>query len=63
MATEMRRFTVSVSTDMDFKLDEAKKEIYYKSTQNKMIRDLLSRGLQNLEAEKVANEKGQDRAS
>ena len=58
MATNMRRFTISVTHNMDMKLDKAKRETYYKDTQNEMIRDLIMRGLQNLEAEKVAKENG-----
>jgi len=56
MATNMRRFTISVTPDMNMELDEAKKETYYKSTQNDMIRDLIMRGLQNLKSEKAAKE-------
>ena len=63
MATDMRRFTISVTHNMDMELDKAKRETYYKDTQNEMIRDLIARGLQNLEAEKTAKENGCERAS
>ena len=48
MSSEMRRFTISITPDMNVKLDEAKKETYYRDTQNEMIRDLIIRGLQGL---------------
>ena len=63
MATDMRRFTISVTHNMDMELDEAKRETHYKDTQNEMIRDLIMRGLQNLEAEKAAKDNGCERTS
>lgn len=51
MATKMRRFTISVTSNMDMELDKAKRETYYKDTQNEMIRDLIMRGLHDLKAE------------
>lgn len=58
MATDMRRFTISVTQSMNKELDKAKREIYYKDTQNNMIRDLIVRGLQSLKTEKVVHEQG-----
>lgn len=63
MATDMRRFTISVTKSLDVELDEAKKEAYYKDTQNNMIRDLILRGLQDLKQEKAAKETRCDRVS
>lgn len=63
MATDMRRFTISVTSSMDIELNKAKKETYYKDTQNEMIRDLIMRGLQNLEAEKAVKKSGCEKAS
>ena len=54
MATTLRRFTISITPSMDADLDAVKKERYYKSTQNDMIRDLISRGLEALKAENEA---------
>ena len=51
MATDLKRFTISITPSMEADLDAAKKERYYKSTQNDMIRDLISRGLAALKAE------------
>jgi hypothetical protein len=48
---------------MDADLDAAKKERYYKSTQNDMIRDLISRGLEALKAENEAENDEHDKAS
>lgn len=63
MATDLRRFTISVAPIMEIRLDKAKQEHYYKGTQNDMIRDLISRGLASLEPEAAAKKEGQDRAS
>lgn len=51
MATDLRRFTVSITPMMETSLDEAKKEVYYKDTQSDMIRDLIIRGLATLRQE------------
>ena len=51
MATNLKRFTISVTPSMEADLDAVKKECYYKGTQNDMIRDLISRGLVSLKAE------------
>lgn len=52
MATTMKRFTISIPCDIESKLKQAKKETYYNSNQNEMIRDLIKRGLQQLNCEK-----------
>ena len=41
MATDLRRFTISITPTMEVDLDKAKKERYYKDTQNEMIRPCL----------------------
>ena len=51
MATDLRRFTISITPTMEVDLDKAKKERYYKDTQNEMIRDLIIRGLGTLNLE------------
>lgn len=57
MATDLKRFTISVTPEMEERLDKAKQEIYYKDTQNRMIRDLILLGLNAIEGEKVGDEK------
>lgn len=59
MATDLRRFTISITPSMEVDLDKAKKERYYKDTQNEMIRDLIIRGLRtlNLEREDTTNDR------
>ncbi len=59
MATDLRRFTISITPSMEVDLDKAKKERYYKDTQNEMIRDLIIRGLGtlNLEREDTTNDR------
>lgn len=51
MATNLKRFTISVTPTMEVSLDKAKQERYYKDTQNDMIRDLIIRGLASLSQE------------
>ena len=59
MATDLRRFTISITPAMEVDLDKAKKERYYKDTQNEMIRDLIIRGLGtlNLQGEGIDNDR------
>ncbi len=54
MATDLKRFTISVTPSMEAELDSAKKERYYRGTQNDMIRDLINRGLASLKEEAVS---------
>lgn len=51
MATDLRRFTISVTPGMEAELDSVKKEYYHRGTQNEMIRDLIIRGLASLKEE------------
>ncbi|MDF2844775.1 MAG: hypothetical protein K0R00_3201 [Herbinix sp.] len=48
MATDLKRFTISVTPEIEAKLDLAKKEYFYKNTQNEMIRSLIVKGLNSL---------------
>ena len=52
MATTMKRFTISITPEIEAELDSAKKEKFYKQTQSEMIRCLLMRGLTTLKTEK-----------
>lgn len=63
MATDLKRFTISITPSMEADLDAAKKERYYKNTQNDMIRDLISRGLAALKAENEVENRRCERAS
>lgn len=49
MSTNLKRFTISVTPTMEKKLDELKQQHYYKTTQTRMIRDLINKGLKTLE--------------
>ncbi len=57
MATDLKRFTISITDEMELDLNEEKKETYYAETQSEMIRDLITRGLVALRDEKEAKEK------
>lgn len=59
MATNLKRFTISITPKMEEDLDLIKQKIYYRETRNAMIRDLIIRGLTSLENEE--KEKGMDR--
>lgn len=52
MATQLKRFTISVTPEMEEKLEKVKRELYYKETQNYMVRELISLGLKTLEKER-----------
>jgi len=45
MATNMKRFTISITPEMDATLAQLKKEVYYDRTRSEMIRDIIMRGL------------------
>ena len=51
MATDLKRFTISVTPEMEAELDSAKQAVYYRGTQNDMIRDLINRGLESLHSD------------
>ena len=51
MATDMKRFTISVTDDMAIQLDRMKQMKYYNTSQNKMIQDLLCVGLEAMQKE------------
>lgn len=51
MPLEVRRFTVSVTPELDRKLDELKRARYWNATQSEMIRDLIALGLLHFESE------------
>ena len=57
MATDLKRFNISITDEMEINLNEEKKETYYAKTQTEMIRDLIARGLVAL------REEGQQRKS
>ena len=54
MATDLKRFTISVTPEMEAELDSVKQAVYYRGTQNDMIRDLINRGLESLNSERKA---------
>lgn len=56
MATDLKRFTISITPQMETDLDAVKQRLYYKDTRNAMIRDLIIRGLEALDAENRAQE-------
>lgn len=45
MATENKRFTISLTPELEHRLDRAKQEKYYNRSQSQMVRDLILRGL------------------
>ena len=57
-STMIRRSTISITEKMEHDLDWAKKEVYYQTSQNAMLRDLIARGLAALEAERSQEKEG-----
>ena len=53
--TDLKRMTVALTGELEQALKVEKKETYYAQTQSEMVRDLLSRGLVALQAEKQAS--------
>lgn len=51
MSTSMKRFSVSVTPDLEKRLDTIKKELFYKKTQTQMLREVIKRGLDSFEFE------------
>lgn len=49
MATDMKRFTISITKDMEIQLDRMKQSKYYNTTRNKMIQDLICLGLESMQ--------------
>lgn len=60
MATDMKRFTISVTKDMETDLDKIKQEKYYNTTKNKMIQDLLILGIEVMKKEMVSEKKREE---
>lgn len=48
MDTEIKKLTISISSNMELELDTVKRECYRESTQNDMMKDLIARGLASL---------------
>ncbi|MGE9959134.1 hypothetical protein [Cloacibacillus porcorum] len=57
MSTELKRFTISVTPEMEKELYEAKKSRYYMDTKNEMIRNLIWMGLDQLKKSMCAEER------
>ncbi len=55
----MKRFTISITDEMELKLDMLKQRKYYNTTRNKMIQDLIMLGLEVMNKE-MEREGGKD---
>ncbi|MDO4328843.1 MAG: ribbon-helix-helix domain-containing protein [Lachnospiraceae bacterium] len=63
MATNLKRFTISVTPKMEEALDAVKKERYYNTSHNEMIRDLIRMGLNVLKTEHGEDRYKQERTA
>lgn len=45
MKADMKRYSISVTQDLETDLDAMKKERYSQDSQSEMLRDLIARGL------------------
>lgn len=52
MKSNLKRFTVSIPPEMEADLDSVKQRLYYRNTQNDMLKGLIIRGLETLKEEK-----------
>lgn len=57
MATNLKRFTVTIPQSMEVELDAMKRQQYYSKTQSELIRDLLMRGLEVIKKEQEKSQK------
>lgn len=51
MSTEFKRFTISLTPELEQELDRVKQEKYYNRPQSQMVRDLIARGLESFRKE------------
>ena len=56
MATDLKRFTISITPTMEKDLDALKQRKYYSNTRNDMIRDLIVLGLKALNAAEASED-------
>lgn len=56
MATNMKRFTISVNDEIEMQLDRLKQARYYNASKNKMVQDLLVLGIAEMQKEVDAGE-------
>ena len=49
MATDMKRQTISLTEDMEARLDRVKQAKYYNTSRSKMLQDLICMGLDVME--------------
>ena len=56
MPTNLKRFTISVSDEVEMQLDRLKQARYYNTSKNKMVQDLISIGIAELQKELDAEE-------
>ncbi len=52
MATDMKRFTISVTRDIEQGLNKLKKEQFYDKAQSEMVRYLIKLGLNSISTTK-----------
>lgn len=60
MATDMKRFTISVTKEMEADLDKIKQKKYYNTTKNKMVQDLIILGIEVMKKEMVSEKKEEE---
>ena len=57
MSTELKRFTISITPEIESKMDALKQRLYYRTSRTAMIKDILLRALASFEAEEAAKDK------
>lgn len=61
MATDNKRFMVSVTPDIESRLDELKQRQFYNKTQSEMLRYLIDLGLKAANDKKEGNDNAKDK--
>ncbi len=59
MSTDMKRFTISITPDIEQGLNKLKKEQFYDKAQSEMVRYLIKLGLNFVSSEQIKHQNKQ----
>ena len=57
MATELKRMTFAITPDVEVRLDEMKRKMFYNCSRSEMVRKLLEAGADAIDKREETNEK------
>lgn len=58
MDTDKKRFSITLTEELEIRLNRMKQEKYYNTSQNKMIQDLILMGLNAMSEQKQKKNEG-----